>query len=107
MLNSYLFLNCKFLIHPPKLSHFPLIRFTYPHLVTEISVDVYTWRLGTMPNSINTTLKSVIENNASNVDLFVVEVGARGYYLRLFLCCFKSLGLRNCTINTTIKQLSI
>ena len=51
-------------------------------------------------------LKSVIENNGWNVDLFAVEVGARGYCSRSVLCCFKSLGLRNCTINTTIKQLS-
>ena len=51
-------------------------------------------------------LKSVIENNGWNVDLFAVEVGARGYCSRSVLCCFKSLGLRNRTINTTIKQLS-
>ena len=51
-------------------------------------------------------LKSVIGNNGWNVDLFAVEVGARGYCSRSVLCCFKSLGLRNCTINTTIKQLS-
>ena len=51
-------------------------------------------------------LKSVTENNGWNVDLFAVEVGARGYCSRSVLCCFKSLGLRNRTINTTIKQLS-
>ena len=51
-------------------------------------------------------LKSGIENNGWNVDLLAVEVGARGYCSRSILCCFKSLGLRNCTINTTIKQLS-
>ena len=38
--------------------------------------------------------------------LFPVEVEARGYCSRSILCCFKSLGLRNPTINTTIKQLS-
>ena len=52
------------------------------------------------------SLKSVIEINGWNVDLFAVEVGARGYCSRSVLCCFKSLGLRNRTINTTIKQLS-
>ena len=52
-------------------------------------------------------LKSVIENNGWSVDLFAVEVGARGYCSRSVLCCFKSLGLRNCTINTTIKQISV
>ena len=50
--------------------------------------------------------KSVIEKNGWNVDLFALEVGARGYCSRLVLCCFKSLGLRNRTINTTIKQVS-
>ena len=51
-------------------------------------------------------LKSVIESNGWSVDLFAVEVGARGYCSRSVLCCFKSLGLRNRTINTTIKQIS-
>ena len=50
-------------------------------------------------------LKSVIENNGWSVDLFAVEVGAGGYCSRSVLCCFKSLGLRNCTINVTIKQI--
>ena len=52
------------------------------------------------------SLKNVIENNGWNVELFAVEVGARGYCSRSILCSFKSLGLRNHTINTTIKQLS-
>ena len=51
-------------------------------------------------------LKSVIESNSWNVDLFAIEVGARGYWSSLVLCCFKSLGSKNCTINTTIKHLS-
>ena len=51
-------------------------------------------------------LKGVIENNGWSVDLFAVGVGARGYCSRSVLCCFKSLGLRNRTINTTIKQIS-
>ena len=49
-------------------------------------------------------LKSVNENNGWRVDLFAVEVGARGYYSRSVLCC---LGLRNGTINNTIKQVSV
>ena len=49
-------------------------------------------------------LKSVIEHNGWSVDLFAVE--ARGYCCRLGLCSCKSLGLRNRTINTTIKQIS-
>ena len=51
-------------------------------------------------------LKSVIENNGWSVDLFAVEVGARGYCSRSVLCCLKRLGLRNHTINTTIKKIS-
>ena len=51
-------------------------------------------------------LKSVIENNGWSVDLFPVEVGAKGYYSRSVLCCFKNFGLKNHTINTTVKQIS-
>ena len=62
-----------------------------------------------MPNNVKVNkylpLKSVIQNNGCNTDLFAVEVGARGCCSRSVLCCFKSLGLRNCTINTTIKQI--
>ena len=51
-------------------------------------------------------LKSVIENNRWNVDVFAVEVGIEGTALGRFLSYNKSLGSRNRTINTTIKQLS-
>ena len=51
-------------------------------------------------------LKSVFENSGWNVNLFAVELGARGYCSRSILCYFKSLGLRNRTINATIKQLA-
>ena len=44
--------------------------------------------------------------NGWSVYLFAVEVGAGGYCSRSVLCCFKSLGLSNRTINTTIKQIS-
>ena len=37
-------------------------------------------------------VKGVIGNNGWNVDLFAVEVGARGYWSKSVLCCFKSLG---------------
>ena len=50
--------------------------------------------------------KSVTENNGWIVDLFAVEAGARGYCSQSVLCCFKSLGLKNRTINTTINQIS-
>ena len=52
----------------------------------------------------NMPLKSVIENNGWSVDLFAVEVGTRWYYSGLVLCCFKSLGLKNRTINHTINN---
>ena len=48
-------------------------------------------------------LKSVAENKGWNVDLLAVEVVAREYCSRSVLCCFKSLGLRNDSINTIIK----
>ena len=51
-------------------------------------------------------LKSVIENNSWSVDLFAVEVGAKRYCSRSVLCCSKSLGWKNCIMNTTIKQIS-
>ena len=51
-------------------------------------------------------LKSVIENNGWSVEWFAVEIGARGYCSRSVLCCFKSLGLRNRTVDATIKQIS-
>ena len=35
-----------------------------------------------------------------------MEIGARGYCSRSVLCCFKSLGLRNRTVDATIKQIS-
>ena len=46
-------------------------------------------------------LKSIIENNSWNFDLFVVKVGAGGYCSRWVLSCFKILGLSNRTIHTT------
>ena len=52
------------------------------------------------------SLKSAFENNGWSVDLFAVEVGAREYCSWSALCYFKSLGLKNRTINTTIKQIS-
>ena len=51
-------------------------------------------------------LNTVIEDNGWNIDLFAVEVGARGCCSKSVLSCFKSLGLRNHTINNTIKHLS-
>ena len=51
-------------------------------------------------------LKSVIENNGWSVDLFAVEVGGRGHCSMSVFHCFKSLGLTNHIINTTIKQIS-
>ena len=66
--------------------------------------DMEAWH--NAKNSKYMPLKCVIENNRWNVDLLAVEVGARGYCSRSILCCCKSLGLRNRTINVTIKQLS-
>ena len=40
------------------------------------------------------------------VELFAVEVGARGYFSRSVLCCLKKLGFNNKLIRNTIKKLS-
>ena len=52
------------------------------------------------------SLKSLTENNGWKVDLFAVEVGAKGYSSRSVLCCFKRLGHRNHTVDNTTKQLN-
>ena len=51
-------------------------------------------------------LKTVIESNGWCVELFAVEVGARGYCSKSVLCCFKKLGSNNTRIRKTIKKLS-
>ena len=51
-------------------------------------------------------LKTVIESNGWCVELFAVEVGARGYCSKSLLCCFKKLGFNNTCIRNTIKKLS-
>ena len=38
-------------------------------------------------------LKTTIESNGWSVELFAVEVGARGYCSKSVLCCLKKLGL--------------
>ena len=51
-------------------------------------------------------LKTIIESKVWCVELFAVEVGARGYCSRSVLCCFKKLGFNNKLIRNTIKKLS-
>ena len=51
-------------------------------------------------------LKTIIESKGWCVELFVVEVGARGYCSRSVLCCFKKLGFNNKLIRNPIKKLS-
>ena len=51
-------------------------------------------------------LKTVIESNGWCVELFPVEVGARGYCSKSVLCCFKKLGFNNTRIRNTVKKLS-
>ena len=50
-------------------------------------------------------LKTIIESNGWCVELFAVEVGARGYCSKSVLCCFKKLGFNNTLIRNTIKKL--
>ena len=52
------------------------------------------------------TSKATIESKGWCVELFVVEVGAKGYCSRSVLCCFKKLGFNNKLIRNTIKKLS-
>ena len=51
-------------------------------------------------------LKTIIESKGWCVELFEVEVGARGYCSRSVLCCFKKLGFNSKLIRNTIKKLS-
>ena len=51
-------------------------------------------------------LKTIIGSKGWCVELFAVEVSARGYCSRSFLCCFKRLGFNNKLIRSTIKKLS-
>ena len=50
-------------------------------------------------------LKAIIESNGWCVELFAVEVGARGYCSKSVLCCFKKLGFSNALIRNTIKKI--
>ena len=51
-------------------------------------------------------LKTIIECKGWCMKLFEVEVGARGYCSKSFLCCLKKLGFSNKLIRSTIKNLS-
>ena len=51
-------------------------------------------------------LKIIVDSNGWCVELFTVEVGARGYCSKSFLCCVKKLGFKNTLIRNTIKKLS-
>ena len=51
-------------------------------------------------------LKTIIESKGWCVELFAVDVGARGYCSKSVLCCFKKLGFNNKLIRNTIKKLS-
>ena len=51
-------------------------------------------------------LKTIIESKGWCVELFAVEVGARGYCSKSVLCCFKKLGFNNALIRNSIRKLS-
>ena len=51
-------------------------------------------------------LKTTIESNGWSVELFAVEVGARGYCCKSVLCCLKKLGFNNTLIRNNIKNFS-
>ena len=52
------------------------------------------------------TLKTTIESNGWSMELFAVEVSARGYCLKSVLCCLKKLGFNNTLIRNKIKNFS-
>ena len=51
-------------------------------------------------------LKTTIESNGWSVELFAVEVGARGYCSNSVLCYLKKLGFHNTLLRNNIKNLS-
>ena len=51
-------------------------------------------------------LKATIESNGWSVEIFTVEVGARGYCSKSVLYCLKKLGFNNTLIRNNIKNLS-
>ena len=53
-----------------------------------------------------TPLAKVIEDNGWAVDLFAIEVGARGYSSRSLSICLKRLGFNNKIVHKTTKSLS-
>ena len=52
-----------------------------------------------------TPLAKVIEDNGWAVDLFAIEVGARGYSSRSLSICLKRLGFNNKIVQKTTKSL--
>ena len=51
-------------------------------------------------------LKTTVESNGWSVELFAVEVAARGYCSKSVLCCLKKLGFHNTLIRNNIKNFS-
>ena len=51
-------------------------------------------------------LKTTKESNGWSVELFAVELGARGYCSKSALCCLKKLGFNNILIRNNIKKFS-
>ena len=51
-------------------------------------------------------LKATIESNGWSMELFAVEVGARGYCSKSILCCLKKLCFNNTLIRNNIKNFS-
>ena len=51
-------------------------------------------------------IKKIVESNGWCVEIFAVEVGARGYCSKPVLCCFRKLGFNNTLIRNTSKKLS-
>ena len=84
-------------IFPDSLRKVILIELTCP-----CEENMESWH-GTKINKYS-ALKTIIESKGWCLELFAVEVGARGYWSRSVLCCFKKLGFNNELIRNTIKK---
>ena len=59
-----------------------------------------------MESWLSTKINKYLESNGWSVELFAVEVGARGYCSKSVLCCLKKLGFNNTLIRNNIKNFS-
>ena len=104
--------NCSFLIHiaftqiRPNITIFSnaLRKVTLIELTCPCEENMVSWYSTKINKYL--ALETTIEFNGWSVELFAVEVGARGYCYKFVLCCHKRLGFNNNPIRNNIKKLS-